>query len=230
MKSYSTLFAILISFSAFSQNLVSETDAFLKANVKDGLVNYATIKRSPAALNALITKLSEAKTFEDDEEKAFLINAYNILVIKGIVDHYPVEGPMAIDGFFDTKKFKFRGGYITLNELEKNTISKKFPDPRLHFVLVCAAMGCPKLASFAYTGEKLEKQLEEQTRKVINDPTFIKTNGPELTVSQIFDWYAADFGGKDKVVPFIQKYHLTKVKFSPKYSFYEYDWKLNQLK
>jgi hypothetical protein len=230
MKYYATILVLLISFSAFSQNLFTETDAFLKANVKDGLVDYAAIKRNPAALNTILTGLSKAKTLEGNAEKALLINAYNIFVIKGVVDHYPVEGPLAIDGFFDTKTFKFRGGSITLNDLEKKTLAKKFPDPRLHFALVCAAVGCPKLVSFAYTGDKLESQLEEQTQKVINDPTFIKTNGPDLSVSQIFDWYAADFGGKDKVVPFIQKYHLTKVKFSLKYSFYEYNWKLNQLK
>jgi hypothetical protein len=230
MKTISTLFALLVSISAFSQDIFSETDAFLKSNVKDGLVNYAGIKRNPAALNALMNKYAEAKTFDGPKEKAFLINAYNIFVIKGIVDHYPVEGPVKIGGFFTKKKFKLRGSPITLNDLEKAKLAKGFPDARLHFVLVCAAIGCPKLASFAYTADKLEQQLEEQTRKVINDPTFIRTKGPELSISQLFDWYATDFGGKDKVVPFIQKYHLTKVKFSPKYSFYEYDWKLNQLK
>jgi hypothetical protein len=151
-------------------------------------------------------------------------------VIKGVVDNYPVEGPLKIDGFFDKNTFSLRGEKTTLNKLEKETLAKQFPDARLHFALVCAAIGCPKLASFAYTPTDLESQLEQQTRNVINDRDFIKVNSPELSISQIFDWYAVDFGGKEKIVPFIQKYHFLKVKFSPKYSFYEYDWTLNAQK
>ena len=230
MKTLTTFLTLLISVSVFSQNLFSETDAFLKANVQDGLVNYAGIKKSPSKLNALLKELAEAETFEGDEEKAFLINTYNIFVIKGIVDHYPIDGPLAIDGFFDKKKFKFRGGYITLNDLEKGTLYKKFQDARLHFALVCAAKGCPKLASFAYTDEKLESQLEEKTRSVINDTAFVRLDGPSAQVSLLFDWYASDFGGKDNVIPFIQKYLLKKIRLSPEYSFYEYDWSLNDQK
>lgn len=132
--------------------------------------------------------------------------------------------------FFDKQTFNLRGKKITLNDLEKETLAKQFPDNRLHFVLVCAAIGCPKLASFAYTAAELETQLEQQTRAVVNDRDFIHVNGPKLEVSKIFEWYADDFGGKEKVVAYIQKYHLLKVKFSPKYSFYEYNWNLNELK
>lgn len=221
---------LLFSLSLSAQNISGQIDSFLKRNVKEGLVDYRGIKANAAELNAILNQLNRAPLFKGDAEKAFLINAYNIFVIKGIVDNYPTEGPLKVDGFFDKKMYRLRGKQLTLNQLEKETLYKQFPDGRLHFALVCAAIGCPKLASFAYSAEKLEAQLEEQTRKVINDPTFIRTKGPELSVSQIFDWYVADFGGKDKVVPFIQKYHLTKVKFSPTYSFYEYDWKLNDMK
>jgi hypothetical protein len=135
---------------------------------------------------------------------------------------------MKIDGFFDKQTFNLRGKQVTLNQLEKEMLMKQFADPRLHFVLVCAAKGCPKLASFAYKGKELESQLESQTRKVINDPDFIRLSGPTAQVSKIFDWYAADYGGKEQVIPFIQKYLLKKVKLNPKYSFYEYDWSLNK--
>lgn len=226
----STLFLLLFSFSVSAQDLNGQIDSFLKKNVKDGLVNYSGIKANPAELNAILNQFNRAPLFKGDAEKAFLINAYNIFIIKGIVDNYPTEGPLKVDGFFEKRSYRLRGKQLTLNQLEKETLYKQFPDARLHFALVCAAVGCPKLASFAYSGDKLEAQLEERTRIVINDPDFIKTKGPELSVSQLFDWYAADFGGKDKVVPFIQKYQLTKVKFSPKYSFYEYDWNLNELK
>lgn len=229
MKTILTLSVLLFSIPLLAQDFCTDADAFLKKNVKNGLVDYKGIAANPAELNALIKSIANAPKWKENEEKAFLINAYNIFVIKGIVDHYPTEGPLKIDGFFDKKTFTLRGSKITLNSLEKETLAKQFPDARLHFALVCAAIGCPKLAPFAFSGESLETQLENQTRAVINDPTFIRLEGPNATISQIFDWYAADFGGKNQVIPFIQKYLLKKVKLNPKYSFYEYDWSLNKM-
>ncbi len=226
MKILFSVFLLLFSFSIQAQDF----NAFFGTNVKDGLVKYASIKKNPAELNALLKEIANSSAKTGDGEKAYLINAYNLFVIKGIVDHYPVEGPLKIDGFFDEQTFNLRGKQVTLNQLEKEILTKQFPDARLHFVLVCAAKGCPKLASFAYSGKELEAQLESQTRTVINDPDFIRLSGPNALVSQIFDWYAADFGGKDQVIPFIQKYLLKKVKLNPNYSFYEYDWRLNELK
>ena len=192
------------------------------------MVDYKTIKANPAQLSTILNYMNRAPLYEGDHEKALLINAYNMFVIKGIIDNYPVEGPLKIDGFFDKKIFKFRGRQVTLNQLEKEILYKQFPDPRLHFVVVCAATGCPKLADFAYSGNKLDKQLNNQTRKVINDSEFIQLSGPKAEVSKIFEWYANDFGGKDGVIPFIQKYLLKKIKLHPDYSFYEYDWSLNE--
>ncbi|MCF8275401.1 MAG: DUF547 domain-containing protein [Flavobacteriales bacterium] len=230
MKSLIPIFLLLFSFSIQAQNFFTDADAFLKKNVEKGLVDYKEIKANPAELNALLKQIATAQEHQGDEEKAFLINTYNLFVIKGIVDHHPVEGPLKIDGFFDKQTFTLRGKKITLNDLEKETLAKQFPDPRLHFVLVCAAVGCPKLASFAYTSKKLDDELEQQTRTVINDPAFIRLQGPNAQVSQIFEWYAPDFGGSDQVIPFIQRFLLKKIKLNPKYSFYEYDWSLNELK
>ena len=230
MKFASSLLLLLLSITVAAQDFNSDMNAFLQKNVKNGLVNYKEIKAVPSEMSALLKQAANAPTYSKSQEKAFLINAYNLFVIKGIVDHYPVAGPLKIDGFFDKKTFTLRGKKTRLNELEKETLAKQFPDPRLHFALVCAAIGCPKLASSAYTEADLESQLEKQTSAVINNPEFIKVNGSKLRISQIFDWYAADFGGKEEVVSFIQKYHLLKVKFSPEYSFYEYDWTLNARK
>jgi hypothetical protein len=230
MKTLAALFLILFSVSLHAQNFFDEADALFSKHVKDGLVDYAAIKKNPVQLNALIKQIGTAPIYTGEEEKAFLINAYNLFVIQGIVENYPVESPLKIDGFFDKQTFNLRDSKTTLNDLEKAKLAKQFPDARLHVVLVCAAVGCPKLASFAYMGKELESQLESQTRKVINDPTFIRLEGPNAKVSQIFNWYAADFGGKEQVIPFIQKYLLKKVKLNPTFSFYEYDWGLNVLK
>lgn len=230
MKNLLSSILILFSVSSFAQNLTQQVDEFLKTHVRNGLVDYKTIKENPSKLNAILNQFNRAPVLEGDNEKAFLINAYNLFVIKGIVDHYPVEGPLKIGGFFDEKMFRLRGKGITLNTLEKEMLYKQFPDPRLHFALVCAAVDCPELAAMAYDGSKLESQLARKTRSVINNQNFIRLNGPNAEVSQIFEWYADDFGGKEQVIPFIQQYLLKKVKLNPGYSFYEYDWSLNEQK
>ena len=230
MKTLTHLLFLCLSTSLFGQSLTQQVDEFLKAHVRDGLVDYKAIKANPSELNAILNQFNRAPMLKGDDEKALLINAYNVFVIKGIVDNYPTNGPLEIDGFFDKQTFRLRGKAVTLNQLEKELLYKQFPDPRLHFALVCAAIGCPKLAAMAYDGPKLESQLGRQTGAVINNPDFIKLNGPTAQVSEIFKWYADDFGGADQVIPFIQKYLLKKVKLSPEYSFYEYDWRLNEQK
>jgi hypothetical protein len=230
MKLVTILLFFLLSLSIIAQNFTADVEDLLIKRTSNGLVDYKTVKANPEQLNAILKQIANAPQYKSETEKAFLINAYNVFVIKGVVDHYPVEGPLKIDGFFDKKTFKFRGKQVTLNDVEKGMLYKAFPDARLHFALVCAAIGCPKLASYAYSADKLEAELDEQTKAVINDPTFIRLDGPNAKLSEIFDWYAADFGGKEEVIPFIQKHLLKKIKLNPKYSFYEYDWSLNELK
>lgn len=230
MRALSTLLIVMVSLSGYAQDFFTQADDLLKKRVTNGLVDYNYIKQNPKQLDGVLNLIATAPNYKGETEKAFLINAYNLFVIKGIVDHYPAVGPLAIDGFFDKQSFNMRGNKITLNDLEKGTLMKQFPDARLHFALVCAAIGCPKLAEAAYTPKGLELQLEQQTRSSINDPNFIKVKGNQVQLSQIFEWYAADFGGKEKLVSYIQKYYLPKVKLSPKYSFYEYNWNLNEQK
>lgn len=230
MRVLSTLLAVVISFSGYAQDFFTQVDDLLKKRVTDGLVDYRYIKENPKKLDGLLKLVATAPNSKGETEKAFLINAYNLFVIKGIVDHYPAQGPLAIDGFFDKQSFNLRGNKITLNGLEKETLAKQFPDARLHFALVCAAIGCPKLGGFAYFPKLLDAQLEKQTRNSINDPDFIKVKGNQVQLSQIFEWYDADFGGKEKLISYVQKYYLPKVKLSPEYSFYEYDWNLNEQK
>ncbi|MBL4585473.1 MAG: DUF547 domain-containing protein [Flavobacteriales bacterium] len=230
MKYPLTAFALLISISTFAQDFFGDANLFFQKNVKKGLVNYTEIKQNPAELNKLLDMIATAPEFQGEQEKAFLINAYNLFIIKGIVDAYPTEGPMAISGFFDKKAFTLRGEKTSLNNVEKKTLAKQFPDNRLHFALVCAAIGCPKLPSFAFTPKELEQQLEDRTRFSVNDPSFVKVDGNKVQLSQIFEWYAADFGGRKELINYVQKYYLPKIKLSPKVAFYKYDWTLNELK
>ncbi len=222
--------ALVSSMTCSAQNFFGDANTFFHKHVRGGLVDYRQIKQNSTELDALLDFIASAPAFEGAQEKAFLINTYNLFIIKGIVDYYPTKGPMSIIGFFNKQGFQLRGEKIALNELEKEKLTKQFPDARLHFALVCAAVGCPKLASFAYNPKELESQLEERTRNAINDPTFVKRTEKGLELSQIFKWYADDFGGADSLVIYVQKYHYGKIKFGPNHSFYPYDWNLNELK
>jgi len=230
MKSLLTTLILISSLTSSAQDFFGDANTFLHTHVKKGLVNYRQIKRNPTELNKLLDFIAKAPEYRGEQEKAFLINTYNLFVIKGIVDQYPTKGPTSIDGFFDKQQFTLRGNMITLNDLEKGTLMKQFPDSRLHFALVCAAIGCPKLASFAFSPKELDGQLEERTRNAINNPSFVKRTDKGLELSQIFEWYADDFGGADSLVSYVQKYYVGKIKFNPEYSFYEYNWSLNELK
>ena len=218
-----------ISLSTFSQ----EADALLEKYVQDGKVDYQALAAQPQRLETLYAQMGEVSLEGASavERKAFYINAYNLLTIYQIVQHYPVDSPMDISGFFDKIKHQVAGEKLTLNELEKGRLLKQFFDPRLHFALVCAAESCPALASFAYKAEKLDQQLEEITRKTLNDPNFIrlKSGKREVAISKIFEWYKADFLQKSSsLLDYINCYRETSIPTGYSVSFYEYDWRLNQ--
>lgn len=222
--------ATLIAISATGQtNFTDQANDFLKMNVKAGMVDYNGIKKNPTMMNDLVASIGKQTALKGDAQKAFLINAYNILVIKNVVDHMPLTGPLVVDDFFTAKKFMIQGGKTSLNDLEKKMLAANFPDPRLHFALVCAAKGCPQLASFAFRADGLDDQLEKQTITALNSSGFIRVDAKtkQLQLSQIFDWYQADFGGKDKLMSYVSRYFKEPYDRSKGAAFYEYDWNLN---
>ena len=235
MKSLINLILAVLIFSGQSfageinAQFFNEADAFFKTYVKNGNVNYAVVNND-GTLKSLIQSVSEAdlSSASDATIQAFYINAYNLHVINKAANAYPLSSVMDINGFFDSKKITVGGKKITLNQLEKDYLLKPYGDARYHFVLVCGALGCPPITNFAYTPEMLEQQLEMQTQKAINDSNFLKVTESSVSLSQIFKWYAKDFGGNKKaVLEFINKYRSEKISSGAKVKYYDYDWKLN---
>ncbi len=214
-----------------TSDFFTKADSFLKEHIKDGLVDYKGIHDNPAALNALVEMAGQLSVSKDkaDEYQAFWINGYNLMVIKGIVDHYPIKSPMDIGGFFDTEKRNIGGKEITLNDIENELLRGNFPDePRFHFVLVCGALGCPPIIAEAYMPATLEAQLEKQTKKALKDPNFIRVEKNKVKVSQIFEWYATDFTQNGQsIAGYINSYRKEQLPEDAKISFYTYDWTLN---
>lgn len=239
MKNTITIIAISLFFltSANAQDLNSyftSTDSFLKEHVKNGGVNYKAIKNNPDALASLLdnAKAISVTTSDAKNYQAFWINTYNLLVINGIVNNYPLKSPLDVAGFFDKKKHEVGGENITLNDIENKLLRANFSkDPRFHFVLVCAGLGCPPIIANAYKPSTLNSQLNTQTKKALNDDNFIRVNKNKVKVSQIFEWYTGDFeqNGSD-LVDFINTYRTEKLPDNSKVSYYPYDWTLNEVK
>jgi len=226
-----TFILLLLSFTiANSQGLTTfftKTDSFLKKYVSNNKVNYVAIKKNPNELDELLKIVANydlAK--EEDSNKAFLINAYNLLVIKGITVKFPVKSPLDIAGFFDKTLYTVSSKKVTLNEIENKMLRAKYNDARLHFVLVCGAIGCPPIIPEAYLPETLDAKLDQQTIMALNNPNFIKENGNKIQISQLFEWYKVDF--KNKEIDFINSFRETKLNPKSKFTYYPYDWSLNK--
>lgn len=236
MKTIKLIIALLLIAQVQAQDTASffkNADAFLKANVKNGRVDYAAIKSNPAPLNELLAAASSIKVSTSDAKtyQAFWINAYNLSVIKGIVAKYPVKQPLSIKGFFDKNKHDIGGTSTTLNDIENKLLRAKFPsEPRFHFVLVCAGLGCPPIIGEAYTPAKLESQLQRQTTIALNNPNFIKVKGKKVQLSQIFEWYKGDFTQNGSEVEYINNFRKEKIDAGARVSYYPYDWTLNDAK
>lgn len=226
----------LTSQICFSQDIVeffTNADAVFNSYVKNGKVNYKKIKANPAKLDQAIASAKDitVKSSNPATYKAFWINAYNLAVIKGIVDNYPVKSPMDIAGFFDKKEYDLGRKKVTLNTIENEYLRAKFPDEaRFHFVLVCAGLGCPPIIDKAYTPQDLKMQLEEQTKLALNNPEFIKVNSTNVELSEIFKWYKEDFDRQGGALAFINRYRADKLPSSTEFSYYSYNWDLNENK
>ncbi len=235
-KLFSSAVAFIVFLSmSFAGNIdnqfFTKVDALLKTHVKDGLVNYASLQNS-SKLQGLIKEIAEADLSGLDANtlQAFYINAYNLNVINQVAQNYPLKSVMDINGFFDKNKITVANSSTTLNDLEKGKLLSVYNDARYHFVLVCGANGCPPITDFAYTPSNLESKLEQQTKLALNDNSFIRTEGGNVELSEIFSWYTSDFGGKrEAVIAFINKYRNNPIPSSTKLKFYTYDWSLNDL-
>jgi hypothetical protein len=141
------------------------------------------------------------------------------------------------------------GKELTLNQIEHEILRKKFRDPRIHFVLVCASGGCPKLENRAFLGKNLDEKLDEAATSFIMDTEKVRLDKDKIFLSSIFDWYREDFSdnynaklenfnySKDEknILAFIFKYLSDAdqefiLKNQPKIKFLNYDWSLNEQK
>lgn len=181
-----------------------------------GRVDYAGLQAQPEALDryygliATYSPDSHPEAFAgEDSRLAYWINAYNAAVLKTVITYYPittvsdVSGPPLVSlvsdqsGFFYFQKLVFGGDKISLYHLEHEAIRKSFTDPRIHFAINCASLGCPRLPARAFTSAGLQAELEHETRRFLNEDRNLRVDDEERAVylSSILSWYEEDFLG-----------------------------------
>ena len=204
-------------------------DALLRRYVSSsGAVDYRGLKSEHAALKSYLQTLSDNTPSDDwsrDEALAYWINAYNAATLDLILDNYPLASIKDLDGGnpWDVKRIRLGDKTYSLNGIENDVIRPRFREPRIHFAVNCAAKGCPPLRNEAYTAERLDAQLREQTRKFLRDDDYNQVAGARATLSPIFDWYGTDFGD---VAAFVSRYR-DDVSADTDVGFGTYDWSLN---
>lgn len=261
MKTIFTLILLGISISAFgAYDAKHETwNKLVAAHVKQGVVDYTGFRTDSAQLTAYLAQLGEVTTaqfeaWSREEKMAYLINAYNAFTVRMISDFYPVDsirdiGAKVGGNLFNKKSkqwkiseyevggkkvvFRAMGKAVTLDEIEHENLRPKFKDPRVHFSLVCGAVSCPFLRSEAYTGARLNEQLDAQGKQFLADPFRNRFDEKKnaLFLSKIFDWFSADFKQQGDLLTFVKKYLpsevAAKVKEGTEIDYLEYDWSLN---
>ncbi|HUS39317.1 MAG: DUF547 domain-containing protein [Pirellulales bacterium] len=227
----------------------SSWDALLKKYVDaDGDVNYANWKKTEAdvkALDAYLADLSRGlpgKASSRPAQFAYWINAYNAMTIKGILREYPTTSirnhTAKVWGYniWDDLLLITPNGNFSLNHIE-HEILRKMGDARIHFAIVCASKGCPRLLNQAYTSSQLDKQLTANARHFFSDRQKFKADvdAKRIYVSPILEWFAEDFGSSDAqqmrfiatFLPDLDAQRLAR-SGSADVSYLDYDWNLNE--
>jgi Protein of unknown function, DUF547 len=224
-------------------------DAFLRRFRKalpDGTARIAYAAVTPADRQALegyvsilvgtpVGRLSRAEQF------AFWVNLYNAMTVRTVLHAYPVgsirdinlSGGVLVRGPWDAKLMILAGESLSLNDVEHRILRPIWQDPRVHYALNCAALGCPNLAAQACTAANAETLLEAGARAFVNDPRGVTVREDGLRLSSIYNWFGEDFGGEAGVVPHLLRYASPalgdRIRANPRIAGFAYDWALNDL-
>ena len=205
------------------------------------LVNYKLLKAAPNNFKKVLDEISGVSQasydqWSEKQKLAFLINAYNAFTLKLIIDHYPIKSIKDIGNFFSSpwKKefFSLLGKKSYLDQIEHEMIRKNFKEPRIHFAVNCASMGCPSLAMEAFQADQLDRQLKSSAKSFITNRLRNRLNAKEekIYLSKIFKWYGDDFKAM-KGIDFRQYISTFLPNYKPKkfeVEYLDYDWSLNE--
>ncbi len=213
----------------------------------DGMVNYKGWKANSADHDALLKyikqlgKVDSAKPASNEAKLAYWINAYNAVTIEGILQVYPTTSirnhTAKLLGYNIWKNLKLISGdqQINLDSIEHKVL-RKMGEPRIHFAIVCASIGCPRLLNEAYVADRLEDQLTTNATDFFSRSRNLQVNQSkrELRLSSIMSWFGTDFGqSQEQQLQAISPYFPESAKKfvesgGNRVSYLDYDWNINE--
>jgi hypothetical protein len=211
----------------------------------DGIVRVAYGLVSPVEHEALRHDLARLAAtpisrYSRPEQRAFWIDLYNEITVNFVLDHYPVSGikeTSFLPGLFSEtpwsrKLITIEDEKLSLDDIEHRILRPGWRDPRIHYALNCASLGCPNLQQTAFTAANTDTLLDQAARAYVNSPRGVSLADGKLAVSSIYVWYKADFGGTDgAVIAHLRRYAAPELAQAlaqmTQIASHHYDWSLN---
>jgi hypothetical protein len=208
-------------------------------------LDYGAVSPSDRGrLEAYIERLASVTVgdYPRAEQFAYWVNLYNALTVQVILDHYPVDSIRDIDispGWFSNgpwgrKLVTIEGTEVSLDDIEHRILRPIWRDPRIHYAVNCASIGCPNLQPEAFTADNSARLLERGADEYVNHPRGATFDDGGLIVSSIYDWFQADFGGTERgVIEHLQRHAddalAARLEGREAYDGHRYDWALNDV-
>ena len=212
-------------------------DLYLVMDGENTLVQYAQVtQQDKAHLSNYIQYLSDndPRQLTRSQQYSYWVNLYNALTVKVILDAYPTSSITKLGGFFsfgpwDEVVTQIEGKEITLNDIEHRILRPIWKDPRTHYAINCASLGCPNLQSQAFTQDNNETLLNKAAGEFVNSSKGVLISDNEVQLSSIYDWFSSDFGTQEQLFAHLKKYRPT-MSTEDKQIEYDYNWSLNEKK
>jgi len=258
--------AVALAISLSAQTFDHEYWSYAKLlheHVHMAVVDYTALKEHRRALADVMASLAEPSAADErawtrEQRLSFWINAYNLFTLRAIVDHYPIRSAWLtlqprhsirqIDGVWTTLSWSAAGRTVTLDDIEHRILRPEFKEPRVHFAINCASVGCPPLSPDPYRPATLNEQLDAAARGYLARAQGLQIRGDTLRVSRILEWYGEDFvtafapdaAGKSDRLERVAR--AVVIHFGPaaaaelarkpstRIRYLEYDWSLNDVK
>lgn len=207
----------------------------VSVNGQHHLFSYQSVTpQQHAKLDSYLNRLSQINPllYTKAEQYAYWVNLYNAITVDLILEDYPIRSITKLGGLFsfgpwDDDVITINGKVLTLNDIEHRILRPIWQDPRTHYAVNCASLGCPNLQLEAFTAKNSEQLLERSAIAFINSHKGAEQQGKTLVISSIYDWFAQDFAIDGGVKAHLIKYRPELKSFSGEFE-YQYDWSLNE--
>jgi len=197
----------------------------------EGYVDYTGLSTQSGLLDTYLDAIAKVDFpgLTRDEKLALLINTYNAATLRLVLEHMPIKSIKRIPALerWKAQRWKIGGALFSLEDIENSELRAKFAEPRIHFAINCASIGCPKLRSSAFTGANIHAELDAHTRDIHNDARWCQVDGERVSLSKIYRWYEGDFMQDAGSIQAWAGSYVPDAGPHARVTWLPYDWRLN---